>query len=78
MIAALKGLLEALAIVLRALAPLIAERAREAHASRMRAREEALLLALDRGDALSVASAFDEHDRMLAEAGVAPGEPGEK
>jgi len=78
MIAALKGLMEALSIVLRALAPLIAEKAREAHANRMRAREEALLTALDRGDVHSVSAAFDEHDRVLSEAGVAVGEPGQE
>jgi hypothetical protein len=78
MIAALKGLMEALAIVLRALAPLIAEKAREAHANRMRAREEALLAALDRGDVHSIAASFDEHDRVLSEAGVAASEPGQE
>ena len=71
MIAALKGLMEALA-------PLIAEKAREAHANRMRAREEALLIALDRGDVHSIAASFDEHDRVLSEAGVTASEPGQE
>jgi len=78
MIAALKGLMEALAIVLRALAPLIAEKVAESHANRLRAREETLLMALDRGDADSVAAAFDEHDRVLSEAGVAASESGQE
>jgi len=77
LISALRGLIEALTVVLRILAPLLAEKSKEAHARQIRERESALLHGLDRGDLGAVAAAFDDHDLMLSEAGIAPSRAGE-